>query len=836
MNIVTHILKKDIRRERVLLAVWLLLLVLQFVLIGSSINPGDLLMQAVYRVLSVLVPLFQALVLIVVIPHMIQEEPLVGTTAFWFTRPISRGTLLKSKTLFALLVLALPPLVAEIIVLAANGATGHDLCLAAPEIVMEQLAFIVCVAILAVITPNFGRFAVLGAVVLVAMILLLYGVQLSRLYFRPERYIDPATRFSLTKSRGVAGEVLMIVVAGTLIAHQYLTRKTTRTIAGAVIGVALVLTAQSFWPWDFLKPKPLPGNDPNFDAGALKVSLIGKITTSDVVTLRGQEAPSKNIMARVQMVGIPKGYVVQDQGVDPHLVLPGGTALDMIPAGAKLSLYAGNQPDNDALESALGGTPIVNAHGYSFNNNGDEISLFTLDSNTYNKYAAVPLKFSARVDFIAFKYVLTAEMPLAKGSRYDHGSEHVVITDVLNEPGGVDILLRERNLNLLFDIKNNRRDRGLVVYLLLNKKRGEAVAVKQYSSTSFNVQTGLSSQRLVNRPVRLSFGPVQNRTEMAPPLTPEWLADATLERLELTPVAEFSKELTVDKLMMNGAGPSLGREHYQQTGADPDALAKIKLPQNATREQVRDYVDAVMVASRRQSTWSNSDPQIEMLDEVGSENLDVLIDYASRMPQGWPKSLYFFGAIKSLTRPEDKALILQALPDNHYLVDLVIKYGWQADARDTLESALAQEEGALPLVWIKAVASLQDPSTYDDLKWYLVNRGNNRRETFDAIKQLPGLDLSDTVDEMWQKAKYGPSFQAADACAIAAEYGHADAVETAASILKANRKEDNPKRAREVITKFTPATGDDAALVAWVEANHGKLVFDKQSGKFLPQQ
>jgi hypothetical protein len=59
------------------------------------------------------------------------------------------------------------------------------------------------------------------------------------------------------------------------------------------------------------------------------------------------------------------------------------------------------------------------------------------------------------------------------------------------------------------------------------------------------------SGRLVNTYVRLYFGAVP---EMPSPfkLTPEWLADATLVRMELTPVTEFSKEITASKLILDG--------------------------------------------------------------------------------------------------------------------------------------------------------------------------------------------------------------------------------------------------------------------------------------------
>jgi len=167
MKPVIHVLKKDLRRTWIPLAVWLVLLALSFVLVGSAAKPGDYEMQEFYVMVSAILPLFQTLMLIVIIPLVIQEDSIVGTTAFWLTLPISRGTMLRSKLLFALVVLVLPPLVAEMIVLAANGASPHYLGLAVPEILIGQLALITVIFVCAALTSSFGRFAIFAGALLV---------------------------------------------------------------------------------------------------------------------------------------------------------------------------------------------------------------------------------------------------------------------------------------------------------------------------------------------------------------------------------------------------------------------------------------------------------------------------------------------------------------------------------------------------------------------------------------------------------------------------------------------------------------------------------------------
>ena len=157
---ILHLFKNDLRRSRVLLSLWGALVLIQSLLAVWTIHPGDQVVQYIYIAVLKLVPVFQGLLLVVVIPFLVHEEPLVGTTAFWFTRPIRRSTFLKSKAFCDYSHRAAA--FAEIAVLAANGITGHDISLAIPEIVMSELKAVVFIGLLAAITPNFGRFAAVG--------------------------------------------------------------------------------------------------------------------------------------------------------------------------------------------------------------------------------------------------------------------------------------------------------------------------------------------------------------------------------------------------------------------------------------------------------------------------------------------------------------------------------------------------------------------------------------------------------------------------------------------------------------------------------------------------
>lgn len=137
----------------------------------------------------------------------------------------------------------------------------------------------------------------------------------------------------------------------------------------------------------------------------------------------------------------------------------------------------------------------------------------------------------------------------------------------------------------------------------------------------------------------------------------------------------------------NGATPA---PNFTGRGPDQDALDKIKLPDNPTKDQVRQYVQDIAYASRGQNEWSSEDPQIEMLERVGPANLDVLLDaLGSRTYRsGLFTSSYLFPAIKALVRNEHKEMILKLLPQRPQLAEIILENGWAADARSTLVEGL----------------------------------------------------------------------------------------------------------------------------------------------------
>ena len=263
MKFIPYLFKKDLIRLKYLLLVWLLLILAQSALGIGGINLAAeiLQFQMILPLLTKLISFLQGLMIIVIVPLIIQDDSIVGTTAFWFTRPISRKGLLFTKSCLVLILLVILPLIAEIFVLASHGATAYLLFLAVPEILIEKLAFITPFLILATLTPKFSRYALVGIIVF-AVLVVVAIIRSVIPMFLPSigKYINNVELFknpSLEASVGIAKDLYVFLIGSVLIAHQFLTRHTARTIKYLVVAFLVMTCFTRLWNWDFLKEVPV---------------------------------------------------------------------------------------------------------------------------------------------------------------------------------------------------------------------------------------------------------------------------------------------------------------------------------------------------------------------------------------------------------------------------------------------------------------------------------------------------------------------------------------------------------------------------------------------------
>ena len=320
MNLVLHLFKKDLRRSYLLLDFWALLVAVQYAIMASSLNPTSHLALVNNGTISGVGPSLGSLVLAVLVALLVQEEPAAGTTAFWFTRPMSRSAVLRTKAIFAAILLALPVL-AEAVVLKAGGVTPHDIALAVPEIILNELQVLLAAAVLAALTPNFARFAIAGAVSWVGLYLITLGGNWFENYLLRSGLEIARIGATLSQSRKIAHETLIAVGLGAAFMYQYLTRRTVRTLIFAILVETSAIAIDHIWTWVFFPPLPKPAATVALDLAAIKTTLQ-ETRIQDVIGLSNSGLPKENVSGGVYLAGLPDGYVALATHVDPQLTAP----------------------------------------------------------------------------------------------------------------------------------------------------------------------------------------------------------------------------------------------------------------------------------------------------------------------------------------------------------------------------------------------------------------------------------------------------------------------------------------------------------------------------------
>lgn len=263
MNLILHVIGNDLRYLRLFLTVWLGLVILQAVLIGSypqhfSSGRGSLISS---HFLAGLVAVLKICLLTVIVSQSVQKDSTIGSTAFWLSRPISRSCLLASKSLFLVLAVILPTLLVEVVLLLVCGVTLDDTLRSILQIVFLQLLVTTVFMMLAALTTNLARLILLGIIALLGLPWLHYHISWSLFSLVLGTVTHPSDGgpfVQLISPPSFSSHLMGILLAllGTaviVIGHQYLTRRTMLSRILIFSGVFLNLLTIGYWGSDFWK-------------------------------------------------------------------------------------------------------------------------------------------------------------------------------------------------------------------------------------------------------------------------------------------------------------------------------------------------------------------------------------------------------------------------------------------------------------------------------------------------------------------------------------------------------------------------------------------------------
>ncbi|MBW7908843.1 MAG: hypothetical protein H3C50_08000 [Kiritimatiellae bacterium] len=533
MSLLLHHIKKDARHVRWLLGFWIVLVLAEGLLVGfgAKAAPDDQAAQAAFQIISFVLPVLQFLLLLVMIPFLVHDEPQVGTTAFWFTRPIPRRLLLKSKTLFILVALVLFPIAVELIVMLASHVPLRDVVRVSPEIAFHSLSGVLPIFALAALTLNFARFAITGVAIYVGISVITVAAYLSGLFLRGvENFMEQS--LSLAMSRTIVSNLLLVTTSALVIGGQYRSRRTSVSATIAGLGIALMLACGSWWPYDFMSLPSAPPSASAVDCDALSVKIDDRFLNAYSSSDRGRrDEPMQSISTAIEVEGVPATYEARTSSLRTRFLVAGEEPVGN--TNTQSSSFGRSAWETKKIAELFPNLRVIGDRSSTVNTS----PILSLPMHRFMELKTARGTLEGEADVIVSHLEVDHRFKLARGDQYRKGSTEEVISEVTAVPSGALVGLRRTTLNRFYERqpKGANRFSGAsegndVFYVLCNTERGEVVMPEQ--SFNFDFSGMQRSRHLSVVPIYLRF-PADDLPddEVVPVLDEAWLAGAELVRI-----------------------------------------------------------------------------------------------------------------------------------------------------------------------------------------------------------------------------------------------------------------------------------------------------------------
>jgi len=528
MRLIPHLAWHDLRSQRVPLLVWAgILALLPAALVLDSVpllrlaaRPGLLGLR------FLLTGLLAALI--------IQGDSLVGTTAFWLTRPITRTTLLVSKLVSLATVLVVVPWVVVLIVWWSMGAVPADVLRAATAVAIEQGVVTLLAAMAACITSSLTHFVV-AVVAGVALVGAAGGsVQPLVLRFWP-----------FLVGRGwqpVVFVVTLFVLGLPIIVYQYIRRRERHSAAMVMVALLAAIAAGLAWSSEPPARPPRAVDRSVINPEEVVVSLVGETIFEQNwrEEVGGVVVPRTRISAVVIADTGSDAVVLMATAVDSRLTFSDQTVSDRVTApigrvwvprsSARKDLF---QLFQRARQSALGTSEVLASPAVAAVPVG-RIAVATVPADVAERHKGEPMTLDATVTFQAHRFRVQGAIAARPGAGFAVPGSVIEITSVSASPAGAVVGFREAEVrSRLFFVATGGR------YYLRNTARREAFQLEFSRTTTVPLTlSGMVAVTTGTWQVRSnSYASAGSRIDAA------WLEGAELVGLEWEDLGTFTRPL-----------------------------------------------------------------------------------------------------------------------------------------------------------------------------------------------------------------------------------------------------------------------------------------------------
>jgi hypothetical protein len=497
MNLYGHLLAKDCRRLAMPMGIWLLLLGIKTYLLAvdnsmaavdSALpSPGFGILLGLWSFASTAGFWFLT---VFIAAGVVLDDPPKGTTAFWLTRPFSRGQVAAEK-LTVLLGLAFIPCVVTAGQLAVYGVEPKAIAVTILSGLLSGALVPLVVAAFAVTAETFGQFAITAFLILFGCGLIgAVGTGVWQIHrMMAEMHQSTVTHLTVGESKQLAWQVIGAGLALGIVVWRYRCRHA-RFVLGVVTASTLAcMLIPLFWPWDFIGAG---GNSGGASPPAVE-GIHFSLTTGRRLSNGARFEMVGEIRAESQA---PNVIVVPRTLSDERLIWATGATTDI-----GVMMIPQPPPDRiapEALAQAIAPAVLLNSPP-------KQPVQFVLPTGGMAERVRLQQEgavFKARIDAFVIDCRIVGELPLQPDAHATWGNRPVRITEHhLLSTGGESVTLRSgfiaTPLALALGAGESQAHAGPIeqlgpVYLLVNRSKNEALILSDLGrtrSTSFGGYT-----------------------------------------------------------------------------------------------------------------------------------------------------------------------------------------------------------------------------------------------------------------------------------------------------------------------------------------------------------
>ncbi len=288
---------------------------------------------------------------------------------------------------------------------------------------------------------------------------------------------------------------------------------------------------------------------------------------------------------------------------------------------------------------------------------------------------------------------------------------------------------------------------------------------------------------------------------------------------------------------MPGRGAVGGSVGFQMQRADLAELAKIKLPQNPTEEQIAEYIQKIQAATENQTTFSPSDPQVAMYAKIGTGHLKTVMPFLSDNSRG---TFHLRYALPKLVAKSDKEFVLKNLAQYPQLMNSVLDNGWYPAERKAVLEAMESTRSFHEFE--KAIAMMI--TTPEDQKALVKIFENNPSAggLASRIETFPDVDLGKLAETVWKKNRFSQNtWEVLPFAVFAVKNGNKDAFPFLFSqmLMQTSRGGQSYVHGYQgtslsyLVNDLLDRDTDVKETFAWYRKNAAQLVFDKKQMKYV---